>query len=82
MLLYNHTISSETGMSGINIILVDPGQLVMQSDIACSAGVLWRVLNLVFDRHFGFAKCRGLGGVKRVGRGRERERKNACLQGL
>ena len=31
-----------------------------------------RVLNLVFVRHFGFVKLRG--GVKRVGRGRGRER--------
>ena len=29
------------------------------------------MLNLVFGRHFGFAKCQGLGGVKGVGMGRE-----------
>ena len=34
------------------------------------------MLNIVFRRHFGFVKCRGL-GVKGVGRGRGRERKDA-----
>ena len=33
-----------------------------------------RLLNLVFGRYFGFAKRRGLGGVKRVGRRQGRER--------
>ena len=34
------------------------------------------MLDLVFGRHFGFPKCRELGGVKGVGRGREEKGKN------
>ena len=31
------------------------------------------MLNLVFGRHLGFAKLRGLGGVKEVGEGQGRD---------
>ena len=71
---------AKLGCLVINIILVDPGQLVMQSDIACSAGVFMASAQFSVWSSFWFCKmARARRSEKGWGGGvKEKEKTPAC----